>query len=275
MNLPPPSSTNAIDQLSEEKRRLEETQVALLNLLEDLQSVERLRRLEGLKDRFVAFASHEMRTPLTSIHGFSSTLVDRWDELSDADRRAFVLIIDEQAERMRRMLDDMLVMTRINSGALVVDTRTVDLEDEVRAIVDEFDADIAVSCPPGLLVRVDPRHLHQALVNYLGNAFKYGAKPISIRVEPQDGWVNVLVCDSGPGIDAAFLPHLFEEFARAERHDKSTQAGSGLGLAIVRRLMQAQDVDVWFEPAEPTGACFGLRLPLATEPSGDRARPGG
>lgn len=267
-------STNpdSFDTVSAEKQRLEETQIALLNLLEDLQSVERLRRLERLKDRFVAFASHEMRTPLTSIHGFSSTLVDRWDELSDEDRRSFVMIIDEQAERMRRMLDDMLVMTRINSGALVVDRRTVDLRREVDKVVAEFGIDgIEVTCPEHVLVRVDPRHLHQALVNYLGNAFKYGDKPIEIKAVERAGWVDLLVCDNGPGIDAAFLPHLFEEFARAERHDKSTQAGSGLGLAIVRRLMQAQEVDVWFEPNEPSGACFGLRLPIALDDGPDAA----
>lgn len=80
-----------------------------------------------------------------------------------------------------------------------------------------------------------------------------------------DGWVELRVRDHGPGIDEDFLPHVFEEFARAEHHDRSEQPGTGLGLAIVRRLMRAQDVDVWYEPGSEGGACFGLRLPIAAD----------
>ncbi len=241
---------------------LEPTMRAFLNLLEDLESVEQLRMITRMKDRFVALVSHELRTPLTSISGFTSTLLARWDEISDLDRREFLRIIDDQADRMIRLVNDLLILSRIHAGELVPEPVFVDVADEVARAIETFPgADVANTCPQGRLVYVDRGHLHQAIVNYIGNAIKYGDPPIAVSADVHESHVDIRVVDHGTGVSDDFVPQLFMEFAQAERAGETTQVGTGLGLSIVRQLMRAQGAEAWYEPNEPHGARFVLRIP--------------
>jgi signal transduction histidine kinase len=224
---------------------------------------EELQVASDLKSNFVAMASHELRTPLTAIEGFAGTLQHRWDDLDDADKRSFVEVIDAQAQRLGRLVGDLLTLSRIESGRLQAQPAAVPVHDVVQRTVRELgDVEVAIDCPPELEVRTDPDHLQQVLLNFLSNARAYGAAPIALTAHEDDRWVEIVVSDHGPGVDPEFVPQLFDRFARApvaERHDGSS--GTGLGLSIVEGLAEANGGSVWYEPNEPTGARFGVRLP--------------
>jgi signal transduction histidine kinase len=128
---------------------------------------------------------------------------------------------------------------------------------DLRAASVEFDA------PTPLLVVADRDHVEQMLLNYVSNALKYGEPPYSVRLSEQDGFAIVRVCDAGSGVPDEFLPQLFERFARGPWAIQQGISGTGLGLSIVRELARAQSGEAWYEPNQPTGACFCLRLPLA------------
>jgi signal transduction histidine kinase len=238
---------------------------ALLNLFDDLESVEQLRLMTRMKDRFVALVSHELRTPLTSISGFSLTLLQQWDTTSDDDRRTFVTVINEQAERMIRLVNDVLVLARIKAGALETHPQYVDVAAAIDLAIRNVagDVDVRVDGPADLHAWIDPDHFEQALVNYLGNAKKYGSPPIRVITRRRHDAVEVRVTDEGSGVPPEFAPHLFAEFAQVPRAAASTQVGTGLGLSIVDQLMRAQHARAWYEPNEPRGACFVLELPTS------------
>jgi signal transduction histidine kinase len=213
---------------------------------------------DEMKTHFVATASHELRTPLTSVLGFARTLLGHWDRLPDQERREQIALIEEQAGRLSRLVDELLTMSRIDAGAVEVRSVEVDLDDAIRRTVAAFGdraSDVEVAETTGARVVTDPDHLQQILTNYVANALRHGAPPVRVTAQQQDGWVEILVEDHGRGVPRTFVPRLFQKFAQPP----GTQGGTGLGLSIVRGLARAQGGDVWYEPAEP-GARFGVRL---------------
>jgi phosphoserine phosphatase RsbU/P len=234
-------------------------------LARETEMVGRLRELDRLKSRFVAMASHELRTPLASISGFAATLRTRWTNIADDDRLAYIRIIDEQGARLTRLVDDLLVLSRIESGAVEVRAEAVGVEAAIHAVLTDLDTrehSVVVDVPPTVQVFADPDHLGQMLVNYVTNAIKYGEAPITVQVRPHgSSYVDVLVCDSGAGVPQDIESVLFEEFVRGRGHSAAQIPGTGLGLSIVRGLARAQGGDAWHEPNVPVGSVFALRLP--------------
>jgi PAS domain S-box-containing protein len=228
------------------------------------QANEELRKADELKSHFVAIASHELRTPLTSILGFASTLLRFWSRLTDEQRRSQVAIVEEQAQRLSRLVDDLLTMSRIEAGVLETRTRNVHLASAVARFVEAFPdraPDIVLGVDDAVRVKADPDHLEQILVNYVSNALKYGEPPIRVEARGDGDWVAIRVRDEGQGVPPEFEARLFEEFAQApSAHGGS---GTGLGLSIVRGLAVAQGGDAWYERNEPHGSCFAVRLPAA------------
>ena len=224
------------------------------------QANEDLLAADEMKTHFVAVASHELRTPLTGVLGFARTLLSHWDRLPDAERKEQIALIEEQAARLSRLVDELLVMSRIDAGAVEVRAQAVDLPAAVQQAVTSLDATgtVDVAGVNGHAVSADPDHLQQILVNYLANALRHGAPPIRISSRARDGWVELVVEDRGRGVPPEFVPRLFQKFAQA----RGAEGGTGLGLSIVRGLARAQGGDVWYEPAAP-GARFGVRLPSA------------
>ena len=221
-------------------------------------------RLEGLdraKSDFVATVSHELRTPLTSIYGFAHTLRKRWNETSDADRYAYIEVIESQSDRLSRLVADLLDMSRIEAGALSPRAERFELEPVLRRAAAGFEGPhINLACPSGLHVVADADHVEQIVVNYLANAVKYGGEPIRVIVSQQNGSLDLRVIDNGPGVPSELVPRLFEKFARGAGPVSREGDGTGLGLAIVRGLARANDGDAWYEPADGRGACFAVRL---------------
>ena len=223
-----------------------------------------LRLADQLKSDFVSMASHELRTPLTSILGFSSTLRDYWDSTPDEDKLEYLDVIDRQARRLSRLVNDLLAMSRIESGKLDVRPARVDIGEVARAAIAGLGAPaehVGVVGPDHLDVAVDPDHAEQIVLNFVGNALKYGAPPIKVDLVDAGDLVEVRVCDEGEGIPDDFAPHLFEKFAQASTGSTRGASGTGLGLSIVQGLARANGGEAWFEPNQPKGSVFGVRLP--------------
>jgi signal transduction histidine kinase len=208
---------------------------------------------------FIAIASHELRTPIAGIVGAAETLEDRWDRLSECDRRQLVSLLLRQSRRLSRLVDELLELSRLEAGGVAVDLRSLDVAAEASAAAEEAGVDdVAVSCPPRATVTADPNHLRRILVNLLVNADKHGARPIVVECAGSaDGWVEVRVIDAGPGVPAEFVPKLFDRFSRAA----PSAAGAGLGLAIVESLARLDGGEVFYRPGPQGGAVFGVRLP--------------
>jgi PAS domain S-box-containing protein len=246
----------AQQELYERRRAEKELELSASELR---QANEDLRVADEMKSHFVAVASHELRTPLTAVLGFATTLLNHWDRIPDEEKRDQIRTIEVQARRLSRLADDLLTMSKIEAGALEVRPEAVDVAPAISRATSTFgDREIEVDVPADLRVRADPDHLEQILMNYVSNAMRYGRPPVRIDARRRDGFVDIVVADSGSGVPQAFVPHLFEEFAQAG----GGGTGTGLGLSIVLGLARAQGGDAWYEAGEP-GARFCVRLPCA------------
>jgi signal transduction histidine kinase/tetratricopeptide (TPR) repeat protein/predicted Ser/Thr protein kinase len=226
-----------------------------------------LRALDEMKSDFVAMVSHELKTPLTSILGYSSTMLRYWSEIPEGDRVDYVRTIDRQSRRLARLVSDLLEMSRIEAGYLAPELADVDLASAVASLLGSYDDPpaLTVDVPPGLAVRADPDHLQQILTNYLDNARKYGAAPLVVSARLDADGVVIAVCDGGPGVPEDFAPRLFDKFAQASTGARREGSGTGLGLSIVRGLARAAGGDAWYEPNQPAGARFCVRLAATTD----------
>ena len=208
---------------------------------------------------FVAIASHDLRTPITVIKGFAAMLDDNGlDESGLAEIRGTIV---RQADHLGDIVDDLLMSSRLEAGALTAQRELLEVAGVAREVAADLGFEVAISVPAGLCCCADPDHLRRMLANYLQNARNYGQPPFSVRACDAGNEVEVRVCDRGPGLPAEFVPRAFEKFARAADPHSKQRKGTGLGLAIVRGLARLEGGDAWYEPNEPCGACFAISLP--------------
>ncbi len=229
--------------------------------LEDLNL--ELRAADEIKDHFVAMASHELRTPLTNVIGFTKTLLDRWDEIDEDERRTYVQAVDRNSDRLQELVSDLLMTSRIESGALEIEPARILAEDAILSAITSVPGvhDIAYECEPGLEMFADRLRVEQILVNYLTNAVKHGAPPVVVQARASTGGVVIVVSDAGDGVPEDFRSRLFQRFAQAEGGLTRRAFGTGLGLSIVRALARAMGGDAWYEPGIPVGSRFAVRFP--------------
>ena len=218
---------------------------------------EEILQLEELKSNFVAIASHELRTPASSVYGVLATLAGR-DELPPETRDTLVQVGYEQAERLRRLIEQLLDLSQVDARRVPVERKPV----VVRLILDEIvaaavpDADhVRLEVPPALAAVVDPLVLDRIVSNLLINATRYGEPPIVVSAEGRDRHLRIAVEDAGAGVPEDLQPRLFERFARG-----ADARGSGLGLTIARAYARAHGGDLVFSPGAG-GARFELLLP--------------
>jgi two-component system phosphate regulon sensor histidine kinase PhoR len=229
-----------------------------------------LRKLEGMREEFVANVSHELRTPLSLIKGASETLLDGGHHDPEALLR-FLGIIDRHASRLNLLIEDLLLLSAIDSGRIALRSETVDLRTLVEEIMGDFRATAAGrnmvllnSLPEPFRARGDAGRLRQVLSNLIDNAIKHGGKgTVEVGGAPlAAGWLQFWVRDEGPGIPEEARGRVFERFFRVDKSRARTQAGgTGLGLAIVKNLVQAHGGDVRVESAEERGTTFFIKLP--------------
>ena len=238
-------------------------------LVESADAGDRLAATNIAIREFLALVVHEIRTPITVISGYASLLRDAPETFTPAEVTESLSTILLQTERLRRLTDTLLTHEGLEAGAVQpqpVEVWIMEAIDSALAAAGPAAADFKVSCDGGLTARVDPAHLQQMLVNYATNALKYGAEPFTVAagLEGDPAAVVIRMIDGGDGVPEEFVPRLFGRFARSDaaRNRKGVH-GTGLGLSIVAGLLLANGGEAWYEPGEPRGARFCLRIPSA------------
>lgn len=233
---------------------------------------ERIQASTQLQKDFVANVSHEIRTPLTSIEGFSQALLDDMVE-SDDDKRRYLTIISDETARLKRVLEQLLALSRIDAGVWVLHPAPLSLAEYTEALGEkllplardkgiELKVDVHPGTPP---VDTDRDTLEQVLHNLLDNAIKFTPEggEVALSVEPLPGGARIQIKDNGRGIPEEELEHIFDRFARVERSRSQRYGGSGLGLAVCRELLNllGGKISVWSRPG--VGTVFTVELPLS------------
>ena len=234
----------------------------------------RLRRLEAIRQEFVANVSHELKTPIGAIALLAETLAAT-DDPADAERRVDLLV--EESHRLGRIIDDLLELSEVEGRDRI--REPVDLaelvEESVRGLrpqAEQLGVEIELDVAAGQACLADVRQLGSAVTNLVDNALKYadGASPVTVSVRPGDGWADVVVRDRGIGIPQPELERVFERFYRVDKARSRDTGGTGLGLAIVRNVARAHGGEVLVTSREGEGSTFTLRLPLVSVPAGDK-----
>jgi two-component system, OmpR family, phosphate regulon sensor histidine kinase PhoR len=237
-----------------------------------LHDVTELRRLESVRQEFVANVSHELKTPLSSIKAYAETLLN--GAIADDEHNTrFVRRIEEQAERLHELILDMLSIARIESRQHEFEIGRVNVTDIVKACIAEHQAAadartitlIAPDSSSDVSVNADEEGVRQILDNLIDNALNYtpdgGSVTVSCRAEKS--WATIEVRDTGIGIAAKFLPRVFERFFRVDKARSREVGGTGLGLSIVKHLAQAFAGTVNVESQVGVGTLFTVKLPVA------------
>jgi signal transduction histidine kinase len=255
-----------------EAERLRDTNERLAAALEREQRARKeVETASYLKDEFLMTVSHELRTPLTAIYGWARVLNTR--EMPKEEQARAIAAIERNAHAQTRLIDDLLDVSRAISGKLRLEPRTINVAEVLRAAVEtmspamaakgiRFEAEYDPQTPP---ILADPDRLQQIAWNLLSNATKFTPEhgAVNLRLSHTDTQVEITVADTGSGIDAEFLPHVFERFRQADVGSRRRYGGLGLGLAIVRHLVELHGGTVTAESAgRDQGATFRVRLPV-------------
>jgi len=234
-----------------------------------IRDVSKEREIDEVKSALISTVSHELRTPLTLIHGFAELLVLR-DLPAERQRSSAVEILDA-SRRLARLIDDLLSVSRMESGRLVLDPRPLDLGTVVERILSPFRAMAArhtlrAKLPGGLpVVWGDPDKVEQILTNLVGNAIKYspGGGEVLVTVEYDGDSVLVSVRDQGIGMSPRDMGQLFEKFYRVDRDEVRRAGGTGLGLYITKRLVEMHGGRLWADSWPGVGSVFHFTLPTS------------
>jgi signal transduction histidine kinase len=232
------------------------------------ETLQRLRELDEMKSDFVAITSHELRTPLAAIRGFINTLRRRLDELSGAETREFLEIVDQQTDRLIRLVEDLLVVSRIEAGKITFHPEPIEPGPFLERIVTgmgEHASRIEVSAHEGLpgAMLVDPQRLAQVLTNLLQNAVKFSPPEtaVTLDVEAVEHGVAFTVADRGPGIAADEHERVFERFHQTDSAATRRSEGAGLGLYITKQLVEAMGGRIELRSDLGVGSTFRVTLP--------------
>ncbi|MEU7923863.1 HAMP domain-containing sensor histidine kinase [Micromonospora sp. NPDC049107] len=253
-------TVRGVDELADVTRTFNDTAATIER------QVGELRRMEADARRFVADVSHELRTPLAAMTAVTDVLDEEADRLpGDAGRAA--RLVSQETQSLTQLVNDLIEVSRFDSGTARLALDDVDVAAAVTATLrlrgwaDRVRADL----PSGVVARLDPRRLDVIVANLVGNAFRHGTEPVSVRLAAEPDWFTIEVTDQGPGLDPEVLPHVFDRFYKADTA-RTRSEGSGLGLAIAwenarlhRHAGQSGSLVAGNHP--PGGAVFTLRLP--------------
>lgn len=243
---------------------------------------------ERMRTDFVANASHELRTPLAAIKGFLETLEDPKAGKDDATRARFLKIMYNEADRMQRLIEDLMSLSRIEAEKFELPSDEIDLSELVEEARNFYinsrgkkESEIQVDLPANLpLIHGDRAQLAQVVNNLLSNAFKYGKKgtPVTINVAPNKAgtMLYLAISDQGDGIAAEHIPRLTERFYRVDKGRSKSIGGTGLGLAIVKHISERHGGRMEIISTVGRGTTVSVLLPIASNsPSVDQLENGG
>jgi signal transduction histidine kinase len=247
-----------------------------IHLNQEVNSLRHELQLKLMQDDFVATISHELRTPLGFIKGYATTLLREDTSWDDDARREFLNIIDEETDRLRELIDNLLDSSRLQSGTLRMEFQHMRLEEILEDVCiraqtfhenQEIDLEIE---KPGITVQVDPARIEQVIENLLSNARKYAPdSKVKITLSQENNHAHICVRDFGPGIAPDHLDHIFERFYRIPDQTKSTR-GTGLGLFICKRIIQAHNGEIFAESIPGEGSIFHIKLSLDLSRNNDK-----
>ncbi|CCH19378.1 sensor histidine kinase [Micromonospora lupini] len=253
-------TVRGVDELADVARTFNDTAGTLEH------QVGELRRMEADARRFVADVSHELRTPLAAMTAVTDVLDEEADRLpGDAGQAA--RLVSQETQNLTQLVNDLIEVSRFDSGTARLALDDVDVAAAINATLrlrrwaDRVQTDL----PSGVIARLDPRRLDVIVANLVGNAFRHGTEPVSVRLRAEADWITIEVADQGPGLDPEVLPHVFDRFYKADTA-RTRSEGSGLGLAIAwenarlhRHAGQSGSLVAGNTP--DCGAVFTLRLP--------------
>lgn len=252
--------TTHVSQLFEHKR-----------LVTKIASLEADRRLARMQDDFIAMVSHELKTPLGFIKGYTTTLLRKDTEWEKDTQQEFLEIIDEEADRLSELIENMLDSYRLKSGTIKMDPKITPLEPFFHSILDrlssqETNLDIHFEIvPPEISIRADSKRLAQVVDNIISNASKYAPNStLSIQAYQKESSVNISISDNGPGIPPEHLDHLFNRFYRVPERSAGVR-GTGLGLFICKQIIEAHEGSISVESKLNEGTKFHIILPAIEE----------
>ncbi|KYF78798.1 hypothetical protein BE17_22195 [Sorangium cellulosum] len=233
------------------------------------------RSIRKLQDRFMAMASHELRTPLVPLRGYLDMLISLLPADGDPRLRRFSSLARNQAERLDRLVGDLVSATRIQTGKFELKIAQVELvplithaaeSAQTFAPTPKIHLDLSSVAAEPMVVKGDSARLEQVLMNLLGNAFRHaeGSARVDVRLRRADGAAEIDVEDHGPGIPADDVPHVFSSFYQVERPQNAASGGMGLGLFICREIVKAHGGQISVRSVEAQGATFTIRLPLTS-----------
>ncbi|MDD5217056.1 MAG: ATP-binding protein [Candidatus Omnitrophica bacterium] len=239
-----------------------------------ISDISEIRRLENLRKEFVANVSHELRTPLTSLHGFIETL--RGGALADSVKsQEFLKMMEEDSNRLTKLIDDLLDLSRVEAEEFVLETKTLSLAEQADKAVaflnrrfeeKKITLENRIKTDPGINVSADPDGLRQVFVNLLDNAVKFSREngKIILSAVQEGDWVRVTVEDTGCGIPAGAIPRVFERFFRVDKARSRELGGTGLGLSIVKHIVEAHGGNVSCQSEFGRGSRFAFTLPAVS-----------
>jgi PAS domain S-box-containing protein len=235
------------------------------------QDVTQTMEIDKMKSSLVSTVSHELRTPLASIKGYVSTLLANDVKWELETQREFLEVISGEADRLSELVNDLLDMSKIEAGSLIINKTDCNLKDLIeRAVLrsnphpgDRIITNIPNDFPP---IFADPQRLEVVLRNLIENAAKYSPEllPITISASKQNGEVVIRVQDQGPGIPEIHNKHIFESFYRVDSSFTRTKPCAGLGLAISQGFIKAHGGEIWLEP-QSQGVCIAFSIPNRRE----------
>ncbi|MBI4760073.1 MAG: ATP-binding protein [Chloroflexota bacterium] len=238
----------------------------LRNIIVSVRDITHFRTADEIKSTFISIVSHELRTPVALIKGYASTLRRddaKWDKATINESLA---VIEEEADRLSKMIDDLLDASRLQAGGLSLNRADVSLAALASRVAQKFSTQssrhtIVTDFPANFpVILADETRIEQVISNLVSNALKY-APSGEIRISGQARPEQVIVCvsDQGPGIEAKDLPHIFDRFYRSTKAVKNTK-GAGLGLYLARAIVEAHGGRIWADPKPDSGAriCFSL-----------------
>jgi signal transduction histidine kinase/HD-GYP domain-containing protein (c-di-GMP phosphodiesterase class II) len=251
------------------------------NIIELRDMTKRLRELNEIKSNFVATVSHELRTPLTSIRAYAETLTRNWGTSPRETEIEFLSIIEEEAHRLAKIVEDMLDLSRMESGKVEVKKADMDL----RKILKEVNQvllpsarkkylrlDLPLEGPP-ISLSADDGMMKQLFLNLIGNAIKFTPEGgvVTVSLEDRESTVEVSVEDNGIGIPPSKIHRVFDEFYQVDSSSTRRFGGVGLGLAIAKNIVEWHDGRIWAESETGNGAKFTVRLPKRKAVAATRA----
>jgi signal transduction histidine kinase len=242
-------------------RRIVSSERRLLGRVLVLQDVSKEREMERVKSDFVAVIGHELRTPLTVVQGYATTLRRRWDQMNDEVRASAFEGLEQNADRLERLIEDLLFISGISDSNPPLELGPEDLG----PMIDQCSGGRIVVRRPNqpLVLPLDREKFEQVLRHLLDNALKYSTGSVLVEASPAGEMVEVSVTDTGPGIFSGDIPHLFERFHQLDGSATRHYGGTGIGLYICRRLVEMMGGRIWCESRLGVGSRFVFTLPVA------------